>query len=537
MAYAPTDWVDNATPVDAAHLDNIEQGIVALDTGKVDRDATVTAAARLVASKLVAGDANPAFRVLGDGTMLWGSGGAAIQDVQLSRRANDGQMRLTGTPSLYVEHGFVAGQGITSFAGTAQQVDIGFVLAQPGFNFGFPSDTNLYRAGVNQLKTDGDLSAVGLLRASRGGGVDEVVVGTSGIGFGGDTTLARAGVNSLRTPGNFTAALDLLARGAAATQSWIGDAGGGKAGIVLGSAQDVKLYRNGVGVLRTDGTLDANALTINGVPVSAGGATDITGKVDKDSVVVAATRIIASKLLAGDAQPAFFLGGDGKIQWGTGGAAALDTNLYRTAPGQLKTDGTLRVSQGISANYGSSGQIHLDSTGRLYFGNALDTFLYRNSAGVLKTDGRFIAADAAYAYLANPAAVGGYAFASFIGAEGSARFIIVAADGRLQWGPGGAAAQDANLYRSGAGILKTDGQFYTGSYLSVANGAAGQVSLGAVGAGAAAGASFGSAGDANIYRSAAGVIGLSMGALGNRDLVYGAADSGGVGFRTVRVAN
>src|SRR4051794_507294 len=108
-----------------------------------------------------------------------------------------------------------------------------------------------------------------------------------------------------------------------------------------------KATANGYASLGADGLVPAAQLPA---------AVDVTGKVDKDSVVVAATRIVASKLLAGDAQPAFFLGGDGKIQWGTGGAAALDTNLYRTAPGQLKTDGTLRVTQGISANFGSSGQ-------------------------------------------------------------------------------------------------------------------------------------------------------------------------------------
>ena len=39
-------------------------------------------------------------------------------------------------------------------------------------------------------------------------------------------------------------------------------------------APDTTLYRSGAGKSTTDGTLDANALTVNGVPVS-GGATDL----------------------------------------------------------------------------------------------------------------------------------------------------------------------------------------------------------------------------------------------------------------------
>src|SRR5262245_20803966 len=48
-----------------------------------------------------------------------------------------------------------------------------------------------------------------------------------------------------------------------------------------------------------------------------------------DGVVVAGTRIFANKLLVGDAQPSFRILGDGKHEWGPGGATAPDTRIYR----------------------------------------------------------------------------------------------------------------------------------------------------------------------------------------------------------------
>lgn len=67
----------------------------------------------------------------------------------------------------------------------------------------------------------------------------------------------------------------------------------------------------------------------------------LAARVSKDHVEVAATRIFASKLLAADANPAFRILGDGKHEWGAGGASAVDTNLYRSAANVLKTDDTL----------------------------------------------------------------------------------------------------------------------------------------------------------------------------------------------------
>lgn len=47
--------------------------------------ANIVAGGTLLQNKLLAGDANPAFQVLGDGRVVWGAGGASGVDVQISR--------------------------------------------------------------------------------------------------------------------------------------------------------------------------------------------------------------------------------------------------------------------------------------------------------------------------------------------------------------------------------------------------------------------------------------------------------------------
>src|SRR5215471_5160119 len=124
-----------------------------------------------------------------------------------------------------------------------------------------------------------------------------------------------------------------------------------------------------------------------------------------DTVVVAATRIISNKLLAGDAQPSWRIFGSGKMEWGPGGSTAIDTNLYRAAAGQLKTDNLIIAVQGY--------------------------------------------------YAAPMAGATSLGYQSNVSGDAASRFAIQA-DGKMSWGPGNVGA-DTNLYRSAVGVLKTDG--------------------------------------------------------------------------------
>jgi hypothetical protein len=147
-----------------------------------------------------------------------------------------------------------------------------------------------------------------------------------------------------------------------------------------------------------------------------------------DTVVVAATRIVANFLAAGDAQPAWRVLGSGRQDWGPGGATAPDTTLYRSG------------------------------------------------AGVLTTDGRIVAKDANVTFVANPSVSGGYVFGSYIGADSSPRYAVTP-NGAIYWGAGGATAPDTDLFRQvtpGVGTgLKTETNLIVGSLTATGSGGVG----------------------------------------------------------------
>jgi hypothetical protein len=193
-------------------------------------------------------------------------------------------------------------------------------------------------------------------------------------------------------------------------------------------------------------------------------------------------------------------GGVGALYWTGAGPAAVWSNVLK-----FKTDANGKLEWGS--------------------GSALDANLYRASAYTLKTDGAFIAAADVSAGSNIVARLGGATEVQF-GYVGSGTPGIYL--GNLL---------DTVLYRAGANLLKTGGDFHAALDIAAAVGAAGQTLMGGRGPAGQAGFQLGSLGDTTLYRSGAGVLALTMGALGVRDLVYGAADSAGSGYRTVRVAN
>lgn len=219
-------------------------------------------------------------------------------------------------------------------------------------------------------------------------------------------------------------------------------------------------------------------------------------------VAIANAIDIESRLLAADAQPAWRIVGDGHIQWGPGGATVLDTNLYRSAAGILKTDGQFQSVGGILAAQGTALQIALgfDVLGggqpQIYFGNALDTNLYRSGGGVVATDGRLRTSDASVGFHYFPLAATGYAFYSQISGENQPRWRMNHS-GIMEWGIGGATAPDTTFYRSAANTLKTDGALVVG----FASGGALAIQIPSTNV---PGMTLG--GDTVLYRSAAGVL-------------------------------
>jgi hypothetical protein len=362
--------------------------------GALPADTVLDAVTRIISNKVLAGDAQPTWRVLGSGRQEWGPGGINALDTFMYR-GGAGVVQVDGT--------FAANNPTANLFGFSTKVSTDAqwrwgVEASGKMWFGSGAatqDVNLYRASANKLKTDGAMDFGGVLYSAQ----------------------------------QIYAAGEIKSMYGLAQQIDLGNDGK----IYWGSAYDTNLYRSAAGVLKTDGVFNAvGGLQINGVPV--GGAS-----LPADTVVVAGTRIISNKLLAGDAQPAWRVFGDGKQEWGPGGATAPDTNLYRWGAGNLKTDGALYVSSNFYANAGLPTQIATDTNGFLWFGTPYDTKLYRYAAGVLKTDGRIHALDD---ILVRPGSATLQAALGSVGANGGIHF---------------GSAEDANLYRSAAGVLKTDG--------------------------------------------------------------------------------
>jgi hypothetical protein len=194
--YTATAWVDDVpvgtgTPVNAANMNKLEGGAAAA----LAQASVFTAGTNPYQNKLAITDAQPAFRFYGDGKHEWGPGGTSVVDVNLYR---------SGVNALKTDQAFRAETGLTSGANVFLASDSGRLY------FGAASDTNLYRGGSAGL---------------------------------------------LKTDGRFVAGGDILANAALPASIYL--AADGK--IYFGPANDTNLYRSGVGTLRTDSSLGVGA--------------------------------------------------------------------------------------------------------------------------------------------------------------------------------------------------------------------------------------------------------------------------------------
>lgn len=153
--------------------------------------------------------------------------------------------------------------------------------------------------------------------------------------------------------------------------------------------------------------------TFSGLPVFSGGA-NFTGAVthSNDITTTRATAGTAAfqALVTADTFDRFRIYADGKQEWGSG-SGARDVELFREAADTLTTNDTMRVYRSTTS------------------GDALQTRVTGDTVSRLNVD----------------------------------------ADGTMSWGPGGAAAQDTNLYRSASDTLKTDDSLVVVGSLTAGN--------------------------------------------------------------------
>jgi len=283
-----------------------------------------------------------------------------------------------------------------------------------------------------------------------------------------DTNLYRSDVDNLKTDDSLTVA------GSLNTGLFVNLPAAGT--IVWGA--DTSLFRTAANTIKADGSLGS----IRGLAANPAFTTEVTG----DTV----TRLEVSA--------------EGRLEWGSG-AAARDTNLYRSAPSVLKTDDALQA-----ATVQPFGNVTMMATGAYIQRNATaltttvfasrsatsisdaftlaadgrhgwgpgdgsptDVNLYRSATEYLKTDFRF---GASLGILIETST----AFAAFRSRQSAANTVIhndltaaddfpafrVFGDGKHEWGAGGALAADTNLYRSVANTLKTDDSLHVGNFSS-----------------------------------------------------------------------
>jgi hypothetical protein len=219
---------------------NQPSGYVGLDGSSNATIAGVLQAAQVGATGAVranVGSAN-AIDLWNDGHIYFGS----ASDTNLYRSAA-GQLQTDGL--------LLVGQ-LTARPGGVGQVRVGSNTADARIDFGSAFDTNLYRAAAASLKTDGSFSAGQSVVVDTTNGGNRIYWGSSL-----DTNLYRSAADTLKTDDAFHAAMDLVARLGSATQVIVGDDNAGRAGLRLGSAADVTLYRLGAGQLATGGSFYA----------------------------------------------------------------------------------------------------------------------------------------------------------------------------------------------------------------------------------------------------------------------------------------
>lgn len=232
---------------------------------------------------------------------------------------------------------------------------------------------------------------------------------------------------------------------------------------VGGSISGASLSIPGTSVLTGGGTLSG---TFSGSPIFTGAASHT------DSITV--TRALATNRtfvsqVTGDSNARLAILADGRMEWSPGSGAS-DTYLRRAAANLLATEATILAQKAVATDnihlIGVTGEANarlaINGNGLLNWGPGggagADTNLYRQGASVLATDDLF--------RIVRPSSSDDAISVRALG-DTADRFRINDS-GIMSWGPGGASSPDTNLYRSTANVLRTDDAFESASSITAA---------------------------------------------------------------------
>jgi hypothetical protein len=133
-----------------AAMDSINTLLVA----RVSTNSVQTAGATVLANKLLIGDANAAFSIVGNGQVQWGAGAAGPLDTNLYRGVSAGFLRT--------DNQFIVGSGVSNIAAAAGSVALSNVTPAAGN----PSGGGLLYVEGGALKFRGSSGTVTTIAAA-----------------------------------------------------------------------------------------------------------------------------------------------------------------------------------------------------------------------------------------------------------------------------------------------------------------------------------------------------------------------------------
>lgn len=209
----------------------------------------------------------------------------------------------------------------------------------------------------------------------------------------------------------------------------------GLAGSVVGTTDTQTLTNKTLGATSFTGNITMSQSSATGNMVSVTNTHSSPSNPNVSWIAAGVADLVLGISVSGDTVPRYEVLSSGKIQWGAGGASAVDTNLYRASAGTVQTDGALTVGTTLSATTAA----YTASTG------TGPVVTITNSTGTPTNPNQVI-----YSNTSSDKALG----IRVIGDTVSRLNIL--ASGSVNWGPGGASATDTNLYRNASGEAKTD---------------------------------------------------------------------------------
>lgn len=219
----------------------------------------------------------------------------------------------------------------------------------------------------------------------------------------------------------------------------------GVTGSVVGTTDTQTLTNKTLGATTFTGSITESQSAAGGALLSLTNTHTAPTAPNVQWIAAAAADAQLGNKVSGDTTNRFQMDSNGKMQWGPGGATAVDTDLYRASASVLETDGSLTVGSAVTA-----------ASATLSEAGASGKVLQVTNTTASPSNPNFVLTSAS----------GTDAAQSLIVTGDTNNRLSVNASGKMQWGSG-SAGSDTNLYRNAAGELKSDNSITAAANLTV----------------------------------------------------------------------